>query len=95
MTQPEAHETTYEGERPPTWLPGKLFLIVCRGEWPVSVAVCEDHVFDAVERLQARSPGRDVLVYRVDHARVTRVELRAEVVRRSLVPKAARQVRDA
>jgi hypothetical protein len=80
--------TAYEGDLPTVHgLPDELYLILCRGEWPVRAAVCEGHVFDTVAALQEELPTRVVLVYRVDTASLTQVEVRTEIVRQALVPR--------
>jgi hypothetical protein len=80
--------TIYEGDLPDAHKPpDTLYLIMCRGLWPVYAEVSEDHAIIQAKTLTASNPGRTQLIFRVERAVLTQVEVQTEVVREALVPK--------
>jgi hypothetical protein len=65
-------------------LPDQLYLIKRRGEWPTYAEVNEAGALHKAAELAGLNA--DVMIYRVELAHLTRLEVQEEVIRRQLVP---------
>lgn len=70
-------------------LPKTLYLLMVQGEWQVHTTVNEAQLFHLIRKYaNSNAPGerRDLRVFRVDSAKLTRMKYVAEVVREHLEP---------